>query len=97
MTAMTLTGAKIIFDLDEAAIAAYDVIRDRSPKGTWWPEWNLLSPEEQDLWRQSTVAALAKYDPETFGRARTELLRLWEIIGPVVNPYLAVLTRPDGT
>lgn len=92
---MILTGEKIIFDLDEAAKAAYDIVRQESQRPTWWSEWENCPPAEQDVWRRATVAALASYDPDTFGRARTELIRLWKIVEPVVRPYLSVLSRPD--
>jgi hypothetical protein len=105
MPLMTLTGnkihrpggARIIFDLDAAAKAAYDVVRLESQRPTWWSDWEDCPPLEQDVWRRATAAALAEYDPETFGRARTELLRLWEVIGPVVKPYLAMVSPRDDS
>lgn len=95
MFVMMLMGDKVIFNLDAAAIAAYDTVRDESRTGTWRTEWNLMEPEEQDVWRRAMAAGLTEYDPETFGRARTELIRLWKVVGPVVRPYLSLLTKED--
>lgn len=93
--AMILRGSQMIFDVEEAARTAYEIVRSESRRPTWWSDWEDTAPEERDVWIRAAAGAISTYDPKVAGFAIEELKRLWTIIGPVIRPYSALLLRPD--
>lgn len=87
---MTIGGG-LIFDLDEAAQAAYEQYREDAGATRSWLE---LCDEERAVWHRATAAALETYDPETFGVAVRSLVRFWGMIEPIAKPYISLIFRP---